>query len=39
MLTITSGAWIILPSYMIYVTGSEILQGLTVAAGGDQKDD
>lgn len=22
------------PSYIIYVTGSEILQGLTIAAGG-----
>lgn len=29
-----SGAWLVLPSYMIYVTGSEILQGLTIAAGG-----
>lgn len=29
-----SGAWLVLPSYMIYVTGSEILQGLTIVAGG-----
>lgn len=28
-----SGAWLVLPSYMIYVTGSEILQGLNAAAG------
>jgi hypothetical protein len=29
-----SGAWLVLPSYMIYVTGSEILQGLTIVGGG-----
>lgn len=34
MLMFTSGAWLVLPSYMIYVTGSEILQGLTIVAGG-----
>lgn len=39
MLTISSGAWIILPTYMIYVSGSEILQGLAVAAGGDEKNE
>ncbi|TEY84099.1 hypothetical protein BOTCAL_0021g00210 [Botryotinia calthae] len=31
---IPNGAWIAVPSYIIYVTGSEILQGLTIAAGG-----
>jgi len=31
---IPNGAWLVLPSYMIYVTGSEMLQGLTIAAGG-----
>ncbi|RDL40707.1 Uncharacterized protein BP5553_00686 [Venustampulla echinocandica] len=31
---IPNGAWLALPCYMIYVTGSEILQGLTIAAGG-----
>jgi hypothetical protein len=29
-----SGAWLVFPSYMIYLTGSEILQGLTIVAGG-----
>ena len=33
-LTRYSGAWLVLPSYMIYLTGAEILQGLTIAAGG-----
>lgn len=33
-LMLESGAWLILPSYMIYVMGSEILQGLTIAGGG-----
>ncbi|PQE14561.1 C6 transcription factor protein [Rutstroemia sp. NJR-2017a WRK4] len=28
-----SGAWLIVPSYIIYVTGSEIIQGLAVASG------
>lgn len=32
---IPNGAWLILPSYMIYVSGSEIMQGLTIVAGGD----
>jgi len=32
-----SGAWLVLPSYMIYLTGSEILQGLTFVAGGAVK--
>jgi len=31
---IPNGAWLVAPSYIIYVTGSEIIQGLTVAAGG-----
>ncbi|KAA8568820.1 hypothetical protein EYC84_007803 [Monilinia fructicola] len=31
---IPNGAWIVVPSYIIYVTGSEILQGLAIAAGG-----
>lgn len=30
---IPNGAWLILPSYMIYVSGSEIMQGLTIVAG------
>ena len=29
-----SGAWLVGSGYIIYVTGIEILQGLTVAAGG-----
>ena len=36
-LTPLSGAWLVLPSYMIYLTGSEILQGLTIVAGGADK--
>ena len=28
-----SGAWIVLPSYMMYVMGAEILEGLDSAAG------
>jgi len=32
-----SGAWIVLPSYMIYVFGAEILQGLESAAGEHRK--
>jgi hypothetical protein len=28
-----SGAWLVVPSYLIYVFGSEILQGLEIAAG------
>lgn len=31
---IPNGAWLVLPSYMIYLTGAEILQGLSNAAGG-----
>lgn len=31
---IPNGAWLVLPSYMIYLTGSEILQGLAIAGGG-----
>jgi hypothetical protein len=34
LIGLTSGAWLVLPSYMIYVCGSEILQGLAIAAGG-----
>ncbi|KAG4410774.1 hypothetical protein IFR04_016089 [Cadophora malorum] len=34
---IPNGAWLVLPSYMIYLTGSEILQGLTIVAGGAVK--
>jgi len=34
---IPNGAWLVLPSYMIYLTGSEILQGLTFVAGGAVK--
>jgi len=30
---IPNGAWLVLPSYILYVTGSEIVQGLTVATG------
>ncbi|KAF2139578.1 uncharacterized protein K452DRAFT_254062 [Aplosporella prunicola CBS 121167] len=30
---IPNGAWIIVPSYMIYVFGQEIVEGLNVAAG------
>ncbi|KAG0646752.1 hypothetical protein D0Z07_6357 [Hyphodiscus hymeniophilus] len=28
-----NGAWLVFPSYMIYLTGSEIVEGLTIAAG------
>jgi len=31
---IPNGAWLVLPSYMIYLSGSEILQGLTIVGGG-----
>ncbi|KAG9232561.1 hypothetical protein BJ875DRAFT_485957 [Amylocarpus encephaloides] len=31
---IPNGAWLVLPAYIIYVTGGEIVQGLTIAAGG-----
>lgn len=37
-LTYHSGAWLVLPSYMLYVAGIEILQGLTIAAGGTSED-
>jgi len=30
---IPNGAWLVAPSYIIYVTGSEIIQGLTIASG------
>jgi len=30
---IPNGAWLVLPAYIIYVTGSEIVQGLTIASG------
>ncbi|KAL3423619.1 hypothetical protein PVAG01_05366 [Phlyctema vagabunda] len=35
---IPNGAWLILPSYMIYVCGSEILEGLVLASGGEATD-
>lgn len=28
----TSGAWIVLPTYMVYVFAKEILQGLAIAS-------
>lgn len=31
---IPNGLWLILPSYIVYLTGAEIVQGLTIAAGG-----
>jgi len=34
---IPNGAWLVAPSYMIYVFGAEILQGLEMAAGLPQK--
>lgn len=34
---LVSGAWLVLPSYIIYVTGSEIIQGLTIASGAHKK--
>ena len=30
-----SGLWIVFPSYMIYVFGQEILEGLAIASGED----
>ncbi|EPE36736.1 hypothetical protein GLAREA_08899 [Glarea lozoyensis ATCC 20868] len=36
---IPNGAWLVLPTYIIYVMGSEILQGLTIAAGGTSSSD
>ncbi|KAL8965098.1 MAG: hypothetical protein Q9183_004030, partial [Haloplaca sp. 2 TL-2023] len=35
---IPNGAWIVLPAYMIYAFGLDILQGLSIA-GGDNVDD
>ncbi|KAI5370333.1 hypothetical protein Slin15195_G012100 [Septoria linicola] len=32
-----NGAWLVGPSYMMYVFGQEILQGLEVAAGGSSR--
>lgn len=34
---IPNGAWIVLPAYLSYVFGQEIVQGLDVAAGGSRK--
>jgi hypothetical protein len=31
---VSSGAWLVFPTYMIYLTGSEILQGLSNIGGG-----
>jgi len=31
---IPNGAWLVFPTYMIYLAGSEILQGLTIVGGG-----
>lgn len=33
MLTEYSGAWLVVPSYMVYVFGSEILEAIEVASG------
>ncbi len=33
----SSGAWLILPSCMTYVFGSEILQGLSIASGDSRQ--
>ena len=33
-LTIHSGAWLVFPTYMIYVLGGEIIEGLTIASTG-----
>lgn len=35
---IPNGAWLVLPGYILYVTGVEIIQGLTIAAGGNTDD-
>lgn len=32
----SSGAWLAVPSYIIYVTGSEIIQGLAIASGSSR---
>ncbi|KAK0285061.1 hypothetical protein LTR35_005263 [Friedmanniomyces endolithicus] len=34
---IPNGAWLVFPTYMMYVFGQEILQGLVTAAGGGKK--
>ena len=31
---LSSGAWLVLPSYMMYLIGDEIVQGLTI--GGEE---
>lgn len=31
-----SGAWIVLPSYMVYVFGKDILRGLAIASGDSE---
>ena len=36
-LTSSSGAWIVFPTYMIYVFGKEILDGIDAATGVAQK--
>lgn len=36
-LTFRSGAWIVFPTYMLYVFGAEILQGLELASGETKK--
>jgi len=38
-LTTYSGAWIVFPTYLGYVFGKEIIQGLEFAAGGGKKED
>jgi hypothetical protein len=35
VLTVASGAWIVVPSYMIYVFGRELVDGLAIASGED----
>ncbi|KAI7088795.1 hypothetical protein KC356_g2943 [Hortaea werneckii] len=34
---VPNGAWLVLPAYMIYVFGQEIIQGLLVATSGGKK--
>lgn len=34
ILTNCSGAWLVLPTYMIYVMGGEIIDGLATASRG-----
>jgi hypothetical protein len=38
ILIFRSGAWIVLPTYLGYVFGAEIIQGLEFAAGGAKKE-